>query len=89
MSERYEARSRAVYMIGAFAECRYLDAVDFVAAKRIAAALNAAGVVEALEDCIDSLEYVNRAHPEASGWGVRSERIAKARAALAAIGGKP
>jgi hypothetical protein len=44
-----------------------------------------AGVVEALEDCIDSLEYVNRTHPEASGWGVRSERIAKARAALAAV----
>jgi hypothetical protein len=44
-----------------------------------------AGVVEALEDCIDSLEYVNRTHPDASGWGVRSERIAKARAALAAV----
>jgi hypothetical protein len=46
-----------------------------------------AGVVEALEDCIDSLEYVNRTHPDASGWGVRSERIAKARAALAAAKG--
>jgi hypothetical protein len=57
--------------------------------QRIAAALNAqAGVVEALEDCIDSLEYVNRTHPESSGWGVRSERISKARDALAAIGGK-
>jgi hypothetical protein len=51
-------------------------------------ALNAqAGVVEALEDCIDSLEYVNRTHPESSGWGVRSERISKARDALAAVKG--
>ena len=48
------------------------------------------GVVEALEDCIDSLEYVNRTHPDASGWGVRIERIAKARRALAALkGAKP
>ncbi len=36
----------------------------------------------ALEDATDSLEYVNRAHPEATGWGVRTERIDKARAAL-------
>ena len=38
-----------------------------------------------LEDCIDSLEYVNKAHPEATGSGVRLERIAKARAYLSAL----
>jgi hypothetical protein len=70
-------------------EARNFGHADKAAAlERIAAALNAqAGVVEALEDCIDSLEYVNRTHPESSGWGVRSERISKARDALAAIKG--
>ena len=38
-----------------------------------------------LEDCIDSLEYVNTAHPEATGSGVRRERIVKAKAYLSAI----
>lgn len=36
----------------------------------------------ALTDAIDSLEYVNRTHPEASGWGVRLQRIKAARDAL-------
>jgi|SRR5215813_3849474 len=35
-----------------------------------------------LIDCIDSLEYVNRNHPEATGLWVRQERIEKARRAL-------
>ncbi|WP_435008057.1 hypothetical protein P12x_005326 [Tundrisphaera lichenicola] len=38
-----------------------------------------------LEDCIDSLEYVNKAHPEVTGSGVRRERVAKAREFLAAL----
>jgi hypothetical protein len=42
--------------------------------------------VKALTDCIGSLEYVNRMHPEATGWGVRSEHVANARAALAKAG---
>lgn len=37
----------------------------------------------ALADAVDSLKYVQDAHPEASGWGVRAERIQKAEAILA------
>ncbi len=42
-----------------------------------------------LEDCIDSLEYVNRAHPDVTGYGVRRERIAKAKAYLATLHDRP
>lgn len=41
----------------------------------------------ALRDCIDSLEYVDRAHPDLrglTGSAVRFERVAKAHAALSA-----
>ena len=39
----------------------------------------------ALKACIDSLEYVNDSHPEATGWGVRAERIQEATSALRAL----
>lgn len=45
-------------------------------------------VVAMLEDCVDSLEYVNRSHPEATGWGVRAERIEKSKVVLASINPK-
>ena len=41
-------------------------------------------LIKALEDCIDSLEYVNRMDPPVSGYGVRFERIHTARLAIAA-----
>lgn len=37
---------------------------------------------EALEGALDSLDYVERNHPGLTGYGVRGERIAAARAAL-------
>lgn len=40
-------------------------------------------LAQALEDAVDSLKYVQTAHPEATGCGVRAERIQKAEAALA------
>lgn len=36
----------------------------------------------ALVDCIDSLEYVDRAQPGFTGWGVRAARIATAKIIL-------
>jgi hypothetical protein len=36
----------------------------------------------ALKDCIESLEYVDKAHPGTTGYGVREQRIAAARKAL-------
>ena len=36
----------------------------------------------ALEGAIDSMEYVNRHHPEATGHGVRAERVIACKAAL-------
>jgi hypothetical protein len=41
-------------------------------------------LVAVLADCIDSLEYVNRAHPEATGMAVRVQRIAAAYGAIKA-----
>lgn len=35
-----------------------------------------------LRDCVDSLEYVNSSHPGMSGYGVRYERIARAKKLL-------
>lgn len=32
-----------------------------------------------IQDLIDCLEYVDRRHPETSGWGVRAQRIHEAR----------
>ena len=43
----------------------------------------------ALEDAIESLEYVNRNHPEVTGSGVREERISAGRAALGAYSERP
>lgn len=37
----------------------------------------------ALDDAVDSLKYVQSAHPEASGRGVRAERILRAEAVMA------
>ena len=88
MNERYVAVPRVLWE--RILNGEIIDPFELAAAELddIAAALNSqAGVAEALEDCIDSLEYVDRAHPEVSGWGVRIERIAKARRALAAVKG--
>ena len=52
----------------AYADRRKIDAHD--------------ALVAALRDTLDSLEYVNRAHPGISGYGVRTDRIRAARAAL-------
>ena len=43
-------------------------------------------LAKALDDALDSLKYVQTAHPEASGRGVRAERIVKAEAVLARAG---
>jgi hypothetical protein len=43
---------------------------------------------EALENALDSLEYVERTMPGTSGYGVRQERIVAARAALAKARGE-
>lgn len=43
-------------------------------------------LAKALDDAVDSLKYVQTAHPEASGRGVRAERIVKAKAVLASAG---
>lgn len=32
-------------------------------------------IIKVLEDCVDSFEYVNTTHPNATGWGVRLQRI--------------
>lgn len=45
-------------------------------------------LIAACEAALDSLEYVNSHHPEATGSGVRSERIAQLRNALRAAGGE-
>lgn len=39
-------------------------------------------IATALRDAVDSLQYVQDKHPEASGWGVRAERIEKIDAVL-------
>jgi hypothetical protein len=40
-------------------------------------------LLEASEDALDSLEYVQNTHGESvSGWGVRAQRIEKAKAAI-------
>lgn len=41
-------------------------------------------LIKALEAAIDSMEYVNHSHPEATGWGVRGQRIYKAQEAIKA-----
>jgi hypothetical protein len=41
-----------------------------------------------LIDAIDSLEYVAKVAPELSGYGVRAERIEKAKAAIAKAEGR-
>lgn len=41
-------------------------------------------LLKALEDALDSLEYVERHLPGLAGCGVRQERISKSRAAIAA-----
>lgn len=43
----------------------------------------------ALDDAVDSLKYVQTAHPEATGRGVRAERIQKAEAVLDRYKAKP
>ena len=52
-------------------------------ARLIAAAPDMA---EALMGCLDSLEYVQRALPSSSGYGVRDDRIELARSALRKAG---
>jgi len=47
-----------------------------------AALLRCANLEAALRKCIDSLEYVEQAHPGISGWVVRRERIKKAKELL-------
>lgn len=39
-------------------------------------------LMAALERSIDALSYVNQAHPEATGWAVRADRMDEGRAAL-------
>jgi hypothetical protein len=47
------------------------------ALERMKESLYGADIRSALIDARDSLEYVQRTHPEATGWGVRQERITK------------
>lgn len=45
-------------------------------------------LLEVLRDALDSLDYVERTLPGLSGYGVRQERIQKARAAIAKATGE-
>lgn len=36
-------------------------------------------LIEALKGCVESLEYVERALPQMTGWGVRQQRIEEAK----------
>lgn len=45
-------------------------------------------LLAALEDSLDSLEYVAKVDPVFSGWGVRQQRIAAAKAAVAKAKGE-
>lgn len=66
----------------------YVSEAEGVANARIMAA--GRELLAALKGCVESLQYVNDKHPEATGWGVRGERIEKALAAIAAAtGGTP
>ncbi len=42
-------------------------------------------LIKPLIEAINSLEYVDRNYPDATGWGVRKERIQKAKIALAKV----
>lgn len=46
-------------------------------------------LIDVLEGCIESLEYVNRNYPNATGWGVRNDRVRAARTAIADIERQP
>jgi hypothetical protein len=71
------------------------DAVEHVLAvilpemMRLADETKMARIRAALADCIDSLEYVDRAHPGTSGWGVRAARVEAAKDALTELSEKP
>lgn len=43
-------------------------------------------LVAALRDAIDSMEYINANHQEARGYGIRCDRIDKAKSALTKAG---
>lgn len=44
-------------------------------------------LLEALKACLDALEYVEKHLPQQTGYGVRQERIAQAKAVIARVAG--
>jgi hypothetical protein len=78
-----EAEGRRCHRCSALATrlCRSCQTPDLRTGVALA---QARALREALEDCVDSLDYVERNYPGRSGYGVRQERIEKARAVLKA-----